>query len=498
MKRSIYLITLFAFLLRFGLGVAASSLLPRVGYESKPQQAGYLFFDAYRRDSQAWDLAQSSKPLLRAFDDKFSSDQYGGLLWMSAFIYRYLSAGSHQPLLVVLLAALMGSLGVIFVFLTARRLTGERSRIPTLSALIFAFYPEAILLGASQMREPFLMTFIAMAFYGLTEWQATRKKSPWVWISIALAGMLFISPGFVVVTLVALAGWYYFSGSAAGTSVERKIPWQVVAGALGLLILALLVVAASWESLVAAKGSGLFGVIGNWARATARWNAYLLGRSSGIVQLLFQALPPALALPFVAGYGVLQPVLPAVILEPGIPFWQTLGIFRALGWYLLLPLIAFAPIAVGRLSAGSTRKTVKAPISKASVQTSARVSDGTHARAWLWLSLVVWVWIFIAALRGGGDQWDNPRYRVILLAWMAPLAALALSQIRTTAGRWFWRICGVEAIILLVFGHWYSWRYLGFGFNFGIRNTLVIAIGLSVLVVLGDWLWQRFRPASRL
>jgi len=170
-------------------------------------------------------------------------------------------------------------------------------------------------------------------------------------------------------------------------------------------------------------------------------------------------------------------VLPAVLFDQASAFWQILGIFRALGWYLLLPLMAFAPIASGALPINQRR------------------------RQWLWLSLVVWGWILIAAVRGGGDQWDNPRYRVILLAWVAPLAALAFKQLTGSAkstARWFWRICAVEAVILLVFGHWYSWRYLDFGFNLGIRNTLAIAIGLSVLIVLGDWLWQRFKPLSRL
>ena len=463
MKRSVYWIILFAFLLRLGLGVTASILLPQVGYESKPQQAGYLFFDAYRRDSQAWDLAQSGKPLSRAFDQKFASDQYGGLLWVSAFTYRYLSAGTHQPLLVVLLAALIGSLGILFAYLTAKRLTDEK--IAFLSALIFAFYPEAILLGASQMREPFLITFVAMAFYGLVEWQTTRAKLPWLWTALALAGMLFISPGFVLVTLVAAAGWLYFA------EFKRKIPWQAVAVAAVIFIIALVAVAASWDSLVTAKGGGILGTLGNWARETAKWNAYLLGRSSGIVQLLFQALPPPLATPFVAVYGILQPVLPAVLIEPAVPFWQILGVIRALGWYLLLPFVTFAPFSAGIQPSGQQR------------------------RGGLWLSLVVWGWILIAAIRGGGDQWDNPRYRVILLGWTAMLAAQAFYTVKS---RWFWRIVAVEVIILLVFGHWYSWRYLDIGYNLGIRNTLVIAIGLAVLVVGGDWLWQRFKPASRL
>ena len=331
------------------------------------------------------------------------------------------------------------------------------------------------------MREPFLMTFIAMAFYGLTEWNATRNKVLWLWILLALTGMLFLSPGFVVVTLIALAGWAYFATPGSDKITEHKIPWQVIAGGLGLFALALLILTASWNSLVTAKDSGLLGVIGSWARETTRWNAYLLGRSSGIVQLLFQALPPLLALPFVAIYGVLQPVLPAVIFEPGLPFWQILGIFRAIGWYTLLPLLAFAPMAAWSLPGNQRR------------------------RQWLWMSFVVWGWIFIGALRGGGDQWDNPRYRVILLTWMAMLAVLAFQQFQKNGSRWFLRICSVEAVILLIFGHWYSWRYIGFGFNIGIRNTLALAILLSTLVVLGDWFWYNARsrviknkPSSRL
>ncbi|MEI7844892.1 MAG: phospholipid carrier-dependent glycosyltransferase [Chloroflexota bacterium] len=470
-------------------------MLPQIGCESKPQQAGYLFFDAYRRDTQAWDLAQSSKSLMSAFSGKYSSDQYGGLLWISAFTYRYFfnastgnmaAAGSYQPLMIVLLAALVGSLGVPFVYLSGKRISDETDNKTGLyAALIFAFFPEAILLGAAQMREPFLMTFIAIAFYGLIEWQATRRKRPWIWIIFALFGMLLISPGFVVVTLVASAGWIYLSNST-GQKTDKKIPWQLVIGGLGLLVLALVVLTASWSSLVSAKGGGFLGIIGSWARDTTRWNAYLLERSSGIVQVLFQTLPPILAFPFVAVYGVLQPVLPAAVFEPGIPFWQTLGILRALGWYLLLPLIAFAPLAVTSFENEPRQTTFR-----------------TNHKQWLWLACIVWVWIFIAALRGGGDQWDNPRYRVILLVWLALLAATSLSKLtslkaKPAVTRWFWRICSVEAVILLVFGHWYTWRYLGFGFNIGIRNTLIIAIGLSILIVLGDWLLQRIKSAYRL
>src|SRR5258706_562662 len=68
-----------AFILRLGLGVGTTIFLPVIGYaDSEPQKAGYLFYDAFRRDTQAWDLASSSSSLAEAFDEKLVSDQYGG------------------------------------------------------------------------------------------------------------------------------------------------------------------------------------------------------------------------------------------------------------------------------------------------------------------------------------------------------------------------------------------------------------------------------------
>ena len=205
MKR-IYLLVFLAFIARLALGYFANTSLPQIGYDTETQRAGYLFFDAYRRDTQSWDLAQSSKPLSIAFDEKFSADQYGGLLWLSAFIYRTFSGGTHQPLLIVFLSALAGSLGGIFVYLAAKSLLNEKSAI--LASSIFLFYPESILQGAAQMREPFLMTFVAMAFYAtirLTPKTGDSNIRPngirnlpiveLAWGILALAGMLFISPG---------------------------------------------------------------------------------------------------------------------------------------------------------------------------------------------------------------------------------------------------------------------------------------------------------------
>ncbi|MGC1375918.1 MAG: hypothetical protein WA821_06845 [Anaerolineales bacterium] len=477
-----------AFALRLGLGVGAYVLEPRIGYDNPVNKAGYLFTDAFVRDNQAWDLATSSNSLMTAFDEKLVSDQYGGLLWVSSLEYRYLSPDAHRPLLVTLLAALFGALGAAFVWAAGKRISTEK--LALVSALVFAFFPEAVLQGAAQMREPFLMTFIAMAFYGLVEWQASRRPQTsqqtsevfplrglrktsevlgwsWLWIVLALIGMFLVSPGFILVTLIAAAGWLYFSQDG------RRIPWQAVVAALAVFAIAFIVLSLSWTSLVAVKSGGPLGVVGDWARETVKWNQQLLKNSSGIVQLLFEKFPSGLQLPFVAIYGILQPVLPAAIFEPAsASFWQVLGIVRALGWYLMLPFLAYAPFSASKM-------------------------DGSQKRRWLWLGLVVWAWIVIASLRGGADQWDNPRYRVILLGWQAILVAQAFLALKQGRGRWWLRILGVEAVLLVVFTHWYMYRYMNIGFNIGIRNTLALAIGLSILLVLGDWLVEKRRAKTR-
>lgn len=456
--RALAWILVLGLFLRLALGAGVSLMLPVIGHDSEPERAGYLFYDAFRRDTQAWELAQSSNSLSAAFDEKQVSDQYGGLLWISVVIYRGLTPDAHRPLLMVLLAAMFNLFGAVFLWATAKRLSGEN--LALVATFIFVFLPEAILQGSAQMREPFLMTFIVMAFYSLVEWQNARDRLSWLWMGLALVGMLLVSPGFVLLTLVVAGGWLYFSEDS------RRIPWQAALTALAIFGVALVVLSLSWNSLVNTQ-SGPLGVIGDWARETAKWNQQILKQSSGIVQLLFEKFPSGLQMPFVAIYGILQPVLPAAIFEPSIPFWQILGTVRAVGWYLLLPFLAYALFSTGSLGSSDRRR-------------------------WLWLGLVIWVWIIIASLRGGADQWDNPRYRVILLGWQAMLAAQAWLSIRAgNWNRWLIRIVAVEAIILLVFTHWYMYRYLKIGFDIGIRNTLAIAIGGSLLLVLADWVVEK-------
>ncbi|HHH82170.1 MAG TPA: hypothetical protein ENL35_04195, partial [Chloroflexi bacterium] len=93
-----------AWAVRLVVGLTLLRALPLFGYDEAPQQAGYVFRDAFHRDRRAWELAQAGQPL-QAFGDASGTDQYGGLLFLSAGLYRILGFGVHRPMLVAGLGA---------------------------------------------------------------------------------------------------------------------------------------------------------------------------------------------------------------------------------------------------------------------------------------------------------------------------------------------------------------------------------------------------------
>ena len=103
-----------------------------------------------------------------------------------------------------------------------------------------------------------------------------------------------------------------------------------------------------------------------------------------------------------------------------------------------------------------------------------------------WFGLGSWFWIILASLRAGGDQWDNPRYRVIFLALQALFAAQAWMMYRERRDAWLPRLLTVEVIFLAFFTQWYASRYyVRFGtLSFG--AMVVWILSLSALVIIGD------------
>lgn len=452
-----------ALALRLFTGVGVYLALPVDGHEDADDRAGFVFTDAHRRDDQAWELAQSGDPILSAFNKTYHTDQYGGLLAFTALAYRYLSPDTHRRILLILLSAIVAALGTPFFWRAARLAFGEQ--VALVAGWILAIYPENLLLGGAAMREPYLITFCALAFWGFVDWQFNHSHRAFLWLGFGLAGMLLVSPVVALVMLVILAGWWWMARE------HSRLSW------IWFFVIALVFVAGLFLLAWALNRQGNFdggplGIVFSWFREAVKWDVYQLERGSGWVQKLFGEMPEWLRLPFVAVYGILQPVLPAVFIEPTTLTWHTIGIARALGWYLLWPLLLYAPIA------------------------ALKDDRPRERRLWLWISVTAWAWILLTALRGGGDQWDNPRYRAILLLWQALASGYAWTCFRTRSDSWLVRIWLIEGIFLSFFTQWYLSRYYHLGGQIPFGWMISLIIGSSLIVLVGGAWWDHRRRGN--
>ena len=460
-SRLMGLLLLLTITLRLGVGMAFSYILPTVGNDNEVQNAGYVFRDSFTRDTQAWNLASSSESLWSAFDKSTSSDQYGGMLFLSGLLYRFLSPDAHRPWLVILVGALVAALGVLLAWKAVRKAWGEPVAWGT--AWIMALYPEAILLGSSQMREPFLMTFVGMGFWGVVNWLEHRRTSS-AWLAGGIAGMLLFNPSIALAAIIIITIWVLIQ--AKGSRLAR-VGW--IAGGVAVAALAGFIFLGAVGSSLLIQGGPLENLL-NWFRFSAQWDAYLLQLRSGWIQNIFGTLPASLHLPFIIGYGIAQPVLPAAIADPAAWPMRVLGIVRGLGWYALLPFLVY------------------------SLRPILKMGEKRARSAWLWLWLVTWGWIILSAARAGGDQWDNPRYRLIFLLFQAALAIQAITWQRTSHDRWLWRFLAVEGVFLSLFGYWYAARYTNWqAGQVHIYVIIVLIVIISTGILVGGWIADRRR-----
>jgi hypothetical protein len=434
-----------AFVLRLVLSAFLIWDLPRFGYDETPQRAGFVFEDAYRREENAWALAQSDESLMQAFSDEYGTDQYGGMLAMSALVYRVLSPDAYRPGLIAILSAAAMTLSIPILLVTIRWQFSERTA--KWAGWILALYPEGMLLGATQMREPFFILMICILFWAAAHWldRARLKVALPIFIVDALIFLLF-SYRVAIPSLGVIFIWVWVVKAGNLKKIWQKILGWVVIGLLGL---------------------GSLAFFKPWLDEVFLWDAHLAIIQSGWLSLLLETAPRWVQFTFLLVYGLLQPVLPAAIAAPAPLIWKSIGIFRAVGWYTLLPLLIYGIFRI-------------------------RKADKVVKRRWLAVFMtVVWIWILIASIRAGGDQWDNPRYRTIFLPWMALLAGWGLQYAFKHKDRWLVRGLIVEGVFLAFFTEWYISRYLSTvpRLDFPVMVALITIISLGVLV--GGWLWDR-------
>ncbi len=457
-----------AALLRLLAGVAWYTLLPRYGYGSPSESQGYIMSDAHKRDQAAWKLAQSDQSLLRAYDRYQRYDQYGGMLLLSAGLYRVTGGSQHSPLGMVVLTAAFSALAVPFAWAFAKRGWQQHSlatRIAWLAAWLLALYPETILQGSTQMREAFLLALATMAFYGLALYRGHHSWVGPAWILGALLLTLFFSPPAGGLLLLAILGIALVWGGFFGQQLQHKpLFW------LGLAVIAVIVLVGSFyalERLSHQTFSNPLEMLGWWLRKTAAYQAYLTERASGWVQKIFRTTPEWTHTPLLVIYGSIQPFLPAAIADlSGTAVWRAIAIWRSLGWTLLFTMLLYGGLRAWISPQGDR-------LAKA-------------------LSLVVWAAILFTAFRAGGDPWDNVRYRITFAGLQVALAAWAWYDYRQSGDPWLRRVLILVLSMLAWFMPFYLRRYTPL--YWPVKNlfaTLGLGLATAIVVLLIDWARQR-------
>jgi hypothetical protein len=170
-------------------------------------------------------------------------------------------------------------------------------------------------------------------------------------------------------------------------------------------------------------------------------------------------------------YGIAQPVLPAIVGDPDAAWiMRFIGFMRAAGWYALALFLIYGTLGVFRSRSESRRLQL------------------------IWIGIINWAWIIVAALNAGADQWDNPRYRVILLLWQVILAAWAWEWARSRRDAWLWRWLAVEVVFVGVFTEWYLSRYYSGFVHLDIRILIVTTLLLCGMILVGGAIWDKKHP----
>lgn len=422
--KTLAVMMIIAFALRLGFGLATVNLLPKYGHPNeRREELGFLFDDAYRRDEEAW--AVSNQETLSFGDTltrEYHNDQYGGLAAMSVWLYEYLSPDVRRFTLIIMLGAFFTAFGLPFFWNALNGRWGRR--IALIGCWIYTLYPDSVFFSGSPMREPFLIGILAAAFWALATLRNNKRRSGIVLVLCLLACLPFST-----LVAAALAGaallWIW-----AEMLVPRSKTWLwagVVIAAVGILAAVIVALPAFQE----------------WIH----YDIHTTENTSGWVEKVVGEIGGQFRSIFLAVYGLTQPVLPAILVYPTPPacdlakgpcttvYWKSVGIYRAAGWYLMVPFLFYA------------------------IFSTLRIKEKRERAMMIAMAVFVLVWLFISSLRAGGDQFDNPRYRTIFLPWLAFLCAWGIDYALKIKDWWLVRWIAIELIFLGFFTQWYVSRY---------------------------------------
>jgi len=464
LPNKLVILIIIAIILRLGLGILWYITLPEYGHDSPAERAGYVMADAHQRDQAAWDLAQSEKTLLKAFRNQRTVDQYGGLLFLSSLIYRYIGGQVHMPLQMVMVTATVSGLAILFTWLFVRRLWNQH--IAWIAAWFLLLFPEAMLLGSSQMREAFTITLTMAAFYGLVGFIQTHSKIYLAWVIGSILLFLTFSPPFAALLtgmLILIAILWNI------TKYRRVFSWKVILRQnrfwimiAGVVILIIIGVWFTLGQFAPDKITNPITLITWWFGKSADWQAHLTESASGKIQAIFDRTPEWSHAYLLLAYGIVQPFLPAaLIVSSEAPIWQGIAIWRSLGWTIVLMLLIYASIRAWKGETSTLTRTI---------------------------IIMVWLIFVVASYRGGGDQWDNPRYRATFAGLQIAIVAWAWA-IRNRTGDLVFRYAIIWGILTtLWFIPWYLHREFQFPWVVGdVFKTLTLGIITTVLVIVWDW-----------
>jgi hypothetical protein len=457
----LFIAVILAFALRLLVGVGLTLTLPTLGYpDSIPHQAGYLFYDAYNRDTDAWNLARSDSPLTTAWQDSEISDQYGGFLFASAFIYRTFSPDVRRPILVLLLTASVGSLAVLFTWMFVHQRMGIKAA--AFASWIVVLYPEAVLLGASHMREPFLITALSLAFAGYVCWKLEDGRTTLYFIMAGALLSLVVSPPYMLMFVAVIVGALLWEGRGKRERRAFTISLLIIIG-----LLAVVLTLRAWSHIEGRPDGNAIELILWWLTGSTEYQLNILRAESGMVEKMFGLVPEWSQMPLAVLYGLIQPFLPAAIMDStSVPLIRVIVSLRGLGWFFMLPFLICAPFIALRQSGWRSLPT--------------------------YLSALVWLTALFVSYRDVGRLWDNPRYRAVFLCAQAALAGWTWITSKRTQNRWLVRVGITVGFATFVFLHWEAGRYYQTP-RLNLWKTLVLIASTTIVYYIGALLYDRYR-----